>query len=204
MDSLLIILIVTVLAALSNWLQHRAQSRQEPPPDQDSTVPPQASPRRRRILPPAPPQPETESTLERELRRLLGEMSPPPSRPPPSPLPPAPSPVRMPPAAPPPVIRQMPREMPPLAPAPMAVAPPLAAELDEARTALERARQLHESVARRLQAVDEQTEKHGPRRRLPQPELVRRPAFVLPRDPRSARQAFVASLIFGTPKGLEP
>jgi hypothetical protein len=82
MDSLLIVLVVTVLAALSNWLQQRAQSRHEPPPDTNRPPQPRPQPRTRRTIPaPTAPQPRAESSLERELRRLLGEEIPQPPRP---------------------------------------------------------------------------------------------------------------------------
>jgi hypothetical protein len=203
MDSLLIVLVVTVLAALSNWLQQRAQSRHEPPPDTNRPPQPRPQPRTRRTIPaPTAPQPRAESSLERELRRLLGEEIPQPPRPrPPLAEPPAPPPIH--PLAPHPTALG-PHRMPPPS---LVIQPPVPAEWGDPSGGFHRAQQLHESVAERLRQVDAHTESHGAERRshaLP-PALAEAHAILgLRHNPQAARQAFIASLVFGTPKGLEP
>ncbi len=198
MDSLLVLLLVTAIAALSNWLQHRAQSKQEPPPNRPRPPQPMPGPRRPTARPRVP-MPMPESALERELRRLLGEDQP------------APPPVRPAvPAAPPPppLVSAQPAVHPPALPVPVVVAAgtTLAKTFGQSAAGMQRAQQLHESVAQRLRQVDQQTEKHGgmlgPKSAQPLSA-----DFAVIRDlrtnPAAARQAFVASLIFGAPKGLE-
>ena len=203
MDSFLITLVVIVIAALSNWLQHRAQAQNEqmgrPEPS-----PPLPDPRAPRTGPqPASPRPSIETTLERELRRLLGE-EPPVALPAPRPVqtePPRRPPVVVPkPAAP----RQHAGPF-PASPSPLPIPTPSLAQLSQSTSAFGRAHQLHESVALQLHQVDEQTEKHGLNRlRLKsQPVAPHVSAiFDLRRNRQAARQAFVASLVFGVPKSL--
>jgi hypothetical protein len=90
---------------------------------------------------------------------------------------------------------------------PSVIAPTISGRLAEASARVERAQQLHESITRRLRAVDEQMDKHArqPAPGLPssgQTELSR--LRNMTRDTQAIRQAFIASLVFGTPKGLEP
>jgi hypothetical protein len=100
----------------------------------------------------------------------------------------------------------------PAAPPPITVTPPAAVVapvvLSQAQAAYDRAEQLHETVAKRLRGVDDQTEKHGPNRLLrpvqPAAQQALPPIFALGQNRDLARQAFVASLVFGVPKGLEP
>src|SRR5260221_14421838 len=82
-DSFVITMVVIAIAALSNWLQHRSQSREGLP---KNLGPEPLRPPRPKPLPNTPPpvRPSLESTLERELRRLLGEEDPPAVQPPPT------------------------------------------------------------------------------------------------------------------------
>jgi hypothetical protein len=80
--------------------------------------------------------------------------------------------------------------------------------MGRAQTAYDRAQRLHEAVAQHMRTVDDQTEKHGPKRMraTAAPAIAQpvSPVFAIGRNPEAARQAFIASLVFGTPKGLEP
>jgi hypothetical protein len=83
---------------------------------------------------------------------------------------------------------------------------PALAQLNEPTSAFGRAHHLHETVARRLREVDERTEKHGLRAARPQAKPVASrpwPVYGLRHNRQAARQAFVASLVFGPPKSLE-
>jgi hypothetical protein len=80
------------------------------------------------------------------------------------------------------------------------------ATLTESSAALQRASRLHEGVAKHLEQIDVQTERHlvrapASRRRSTSPDVSA--AVSLTRSPRSARQAVVAALILGPPKALE-
>lgn len=69
------------------------------------------------------------------------------------------------------------------------------------------AQQLHENVAERLRQVDDRTEKHGRPLRVhvaPAPPTPTSPVFAVRHSRAAARQAFVASLVFGQPKAFEP
>ena len=160
MDNLLIALVIAAVAALSNWLQHRAQSSQEPPRKPDGQPPPRPTIHpvpRRTGLPPVPG-PAAESVLERELRRLLGGETP---------LPPTA------PRQPPPVSRQQhppvvhpvaprpkvaPMQTRPIAPPPLPSIPPIADRFGKSSTAYQRAQHLQESVAEHMRQVDRHTD----------------------------------------------
>lgn len=188
MESILTLLVVALLAGLSNWLQRRAQSRHEAPPEPHELPP--VPGRRPPARPPAPPSPTMESTLERELRRLLGEEPPPPPRqPPPAPAPP---PIQV--HTPPPIIPPAP---------PVRTSPTLVSRQDTAPS-LRPAR-----AATRVRDVIQNAEQL--RRRYEASSAIARktersPASIvasLTRNPAAARQAFVASVVFNPPKALE-
>ena len=205
MDNLLIALVIAAIAALSNWLQHRAQSKedesQSPQPPRPATPPPM-----RRRLPPARPT----ATGRPELQRLPGQPPAPPrlpstrgGLPPLSPLGrmPAgethPKPI----SVPPPVLQ------PAAAAAADAGLPVPRVQFSESAAALLRAQGLHETVAGRLHHIDQQTER-------PLLQAAATPGASMPgkmrsltdiaQDREAVRQAFIASLIFARPKGLEP
>jgi len=78
--------------------------------------------------------------------------------------------------------------------------------LKESLTAYQRASHLQEHVIERLKHVEEMTERHLARvptahRASVSTDAVRSIAFI--RDRNTVRQAIVAGLIFGAPKGLE-
>jgi hypothetical protein len=81
------------------------------------------------------------------------------------------------------------------------------ADLSQPTAAFDRAQHLHETIAERLKQVDAQTEKHGPKRPVSARPTVsaEHPFSIIDvrRRPEAARQAFIASLIFSAPKGLE-
>ena len=166
--------------------------------------------------PSRPPEtrPAATSDWEEELRRLLGgkpTVANPPQVPTPEPTP-AP-PVR-------PVVIQAPRHV-PERPVGRSIPPPLAGTvmaeaersvelqlptLKESATAYQRASHLHEQVIERLKHVEAMTERHPSRvptahHQAVSPDAVRSIALI--RNPNTARQAIIAALIFGTPKGLE-
>ena len=171
---------------------------------------------------PAAPRRAATSDWEEELRRLLGG-EPPVAKPPPVSAP-------QPTAAPPlirPVVIQAPRPAP--APSPVTGAPPVVrtippplagtvmAEakrsvevqlptLKESVTAYQRASHLQAQGIERLKHVEEITERHltsvpAARRPTVSPDAVRTIALI--RNRNTVRQAIVAGLIFGAPKGLE-
>ena len=78
--------------------------------------------------------------------------------------------------------------------------------LKESVTAYQRASHLQEQVTARLKQVEEMTERHlasvpTAHRATVSPDAVRSIALI--RNRNTVRQAIVAALIFGAPKGLE-
>lgn len=195
MDSLLITIVVIAIAALSNWLQQRAQRQQEQAKELEPDHTPAQPGTRRTVSPPAVPRPLAESTLERELRRLLGDddtLTPPRQRPH-APEPPRP--------VPPPVVTLPPHA--PQAPPPIQVASSVSQNLALAQA---RAQQLQHEAGERLRQTREQAERL--RRRTAAQPVRRGPSelsgvYAISHDPEAARRAFVASLIFGLPKALK-
>jgi hypothetical protein len=196
-DSPWLIAIFLIVGAISNWLMKRRQEK-------EADDRPEGKP------PPLPDKPEGEFNLEEALRRLLGgEPQPPPAPPPLIP--------RTTPAKPPPIedwteeegLRPEPTwpeevrdhrnqtapavRLPPIAGRVPPVASTVAAEA--AAQAPARLAAISE-MGNRPAAGVEQGQAHGRRARA-----SRRATFW--RDPRNARQAFVASVIFAPPKGLQ-
>jgi hypothetical protein len=209
-DKFWIILAIAIGSIILEWLKRR-RSPGEPGSTEESES-------HRTTTPTAPPLPETRPTAtsdwEEELRRLLGG-KPPEARPPqvPTPEPTSAPPVR-------PVVIQMPRHV-PEPPATSSIPPPLAGTimaeaersvevrfptLKESATAYQRASRLQDQVIERLKHVEEMTERH-----LASVPTAHRPAvstdavrsIALIRNRNTVRQAIVAALIFGPPKGLE-
>ena len=76
------------------------------------------------------------------------------------------------------------------------------ARMTESKQAYEQGQQLAQQVAARLHQVDAQIVRHAVTgHKTVRHETVQ--AIKMLREPQSARQAFVASLVFGTPKALE-
>lgn len=191
-DNPWIVAVILVGGALVNWLSQRRQAKQqqEHQPQEDTSSPPN--------------KPKGEFDMEEMLRRLLGEQTTPPV-PAPPPTPRGPQGQRPPP---PPVWRGgsktppvrtwmedsneagMPVRLPP----PLAVARPVAVSVE--------VRQSSEQAALRFEQLNEQGRHpevaHALRRRS-----RTSPQAVQWRDRKSVRRAFVASLVFGPPKGLE-
>lgn len=183
-DSPWLLAVLIIVGALASWLSKRRQEKG-------------ADARREGDEPsPGSGEPPGELSLEEALRRLMGEEPP---VPPPIPrggrggLPPAPDWQEEEPFQ--PARRTVPPLPPPLIPVAQAgISPAVAGEQQE------------ESV-RRLEQLNAQGRHpatvvgHG---RGYRSGVRSRRAASRWRDPRSARRAFVASLVFGTPKGLEP
>ena len=203
MDSLLGTLAVLVIMAISSWLQKKAETQQRPGPPGSGQRPKPA------LLnqPPPPagsgqPGPSRKSDWQEELRRLLEGDAPPVQPPPPMVVQETRHPVA-------PVVISLPRHS-----APPKLAPaldeeeegPLTSRLTDAAHAYRKAQQLHEETAGKLQQIADQARQHRPgkaagRRAGRSPEIAS--AISLVRNPASVRQAFVASIIFSAPKGLE-
>jgi hypothetical protein len=186
-DSPWLIAIIIIVGAISNWVTKRRQEKQaEQPPEGDKAAP-------------AASKPPSGFNLEEALRQLMGEE--PPEL--------APAPPRIPRAAQdevPPVPAWQEEEsfqpaeqvLPPLRPPPIAVA--------QASITTTAAGEQQEQAARRFEQLNEQGRHpatvvgHGRGNRSRAGQRV----ASLWRDPRSARQAFVGSVVFAPPKSLEP
>ena len=186
-DSPWLIAIIIIVGAISNWLMKRRQEKEaEHPPEGDEPAP-------------AASKPPSGFNLEEALRRLMGEEPPEPARaPPPVPrtaqdeLPPVPAWQEEEPFQP------AEQTLPPLRPPPIAVA--------QASITTTAASEQQEQAARRFEQLNEQGRHpatvvgHGRENR----SRAGKRAASLWRDPRSARQAFVGSVVFAPPKSLEP
>lgn len=228
LESLLVFLAIVLISAASNWVKQRQAQRQDAEkrerrrttPEETSTPPPLPSPR----VPEA-------TDWDRELRRLFGEEPEPLPSPPPLPRTVAPPPLpRTAPVS--PTERPEPARPQVVTPAPIAPdAPyrpialpagthlaPTAEALDtiespeftlapmaESSAAIHRALHLQEEAISRLQRASILTMHHvplptAPHERLASPEISRVRSQL--RHPRSAREAVLATVILGTPKGL--
>jgi hypothetical protein len=189
-DSPLLLALIVIGGAIANWLAKRRQEKQA-----GGKVPGEA--------PPPPNKPSGEVSLEEVLRRLLGGE--PQETPAPPPLPGTPQ------AQPPPIdtwmeeearrqdrewsgedseeeIQAAPAARPPrIAGAGLAVARPVAGEPAAQATVS-------------LTAISDQG--HPPVARVEHRRAGRQAAFW--RNPKNARRAFVASVVFAPPKGLQP
>jgi len=200
-DSPWVIAVIIVGGAVINWLTQRRQRKEE----QKQQEPPQAG----GPSPGAPPKAEREFDMEETLRRLLGEeiVPPRPAEPPPvAPVaPPRPAPASPRPTIAPPPIRPRILEAPPasaLVP-PMPTARPPASILPKTAS-VEAAWQLETMALER----ESQPEPVLQTTVIAAPMPLRRSRGMRPgwnwRRRRSARQAFVASVVFSPPKGFEP
>jgi hypothetical protein len=184
-DSQWVVVVIIVAGALINWLSKRREAQADKLSEGEEP-------------PPSPGKPAGEFNLEDALRRLMGE-EPPAQSPAPPPIPPAPR------HEPPPVAAwheegsfqrgaptAPPMRLPPIAAARAGVTAVTVGE--QQRQAARRFEQLNEQGRHPATVVG-----HGRRYRS---RAGRRIASVW-RDPRSARRAFVASLVFAPPKGLE-
>lgn len=174
-DSPWVILAIMAASAIANWLAKRRQQQQEQQERQEELENSSAA-----------PEPELSHDLDRRLRELLGQET--------SPLPP-------------PIIREVQTEdwarpaggeIPTArqhSAVPIRLPPPLnAGEVEKPVAAETRRPSRLTTEAAPPVAVDLQPRWQARRRKV---------GAVDWRNPRSARQAFVASLVFGPPKGLE-
>jgi len=186
-DSPWLVAIFIIVGAIYNWLMKRRQEKEAEHPTEGNAPAPPAS------------KPAGEFNLEEALRRLMGE-EPPEAAPAPPPipraaqgeLPPAPAWEEEEP------FQSVRQTVPPLQPPPI-----LVAQTSITTTA---ASEQQKEAARRFEQLNEQG-RHpatvvgrgwGSRSRA-----GKRTASLW-RDPRSARQAFVGSIVFAPPKGMEP
>lgn len=187
-DSPWILLVLVIFSALANWISKRREQKQaEQQPKSDEPAP-------------ASGKPAEEFNLEETLRRLMGE-EPPAATPAPPPLP---RPARG-------ELRPAPtwQEEEPLRPEPQTIPglrPPIIAVAEASGTTTATAISAEQAqAARRFEQLNEQGRHpatvvgHG---RGYRSAAGQRDAAQW-RNPRRARQAFVASLIFAPPKGLE-
>ena len=139
-----------------------------------------------------PPQQGTSgpSNLEEELRRLLSGGSDQ------QPAPPVEEPPEL--VAPPVIQSASPTPEPEWEPEPVVET---ATPLHEAKEAYQQASQLHESVAERMKQVH--THHAAPVATTDATSVELREVIMMVRQPKTARQAIVASVILGSPKGLE-
>ena len=217
-DKIWILVAIGIGSFIVEWLK-----KKKPPGETGSTDDVESRPSSTSTTSrPGASQPAATSDWEEELRRLLGGEPPvarPPSVPKPQPTT-VPPPIR-------PVVIQAPRPVP--APSPVTGAPPVVRTIPpplagtvvtEARkrvevqlptpkesvSAYQRASHLREQATARLKQVEEMTERHlasvpTAHRPTVSPDAARSIALI--RNRNTVRQAIVASLIFGAPKGLE-
>lgn len=213
-DGLIVVIIIAIFSAISTWVQRRKQRQDgESQPGGETTQHDWDWANGSPPAPGHPPKTPAES-WEEELKRLLGqptEAPPPPvvvvKPPPPSPPPlvvvrqESPRSVAFPPA---PVLRETIASRPSLEEQEIRVTPPSLGSLRESQAAYSSASHPGESVAAQIDQVSKHrvAMTHAEHQdRLP-PEI--RAAVAMLRHPRTARQAFVVSQIFGAPRALEP
>lgn len=184
-DSPWMVAVIVIGGALINWLSTRRQKKLASQ-EAAGEVEPAAT---------SEGQPAGEFNLEAALRRLLGEE-------------PAAE------SAPPPIPRAAPGELPPIAirraavpaaPVKKVVSPPRHRSIAAARLTPTSANEQKTESARRFEQLNEQGRHPATvigRRREPGSSWDNR-ATARWRNPRNVRQAFIASLIFAPPKGLE-
>jgi hypothetical protein len=183
-DSPWVLIALVVASGIANWLsKRRAEKNGElPPSDQQPSAPP----------PVAPPD------WEERLRRMLGEDLPPASPPPTAAPPPIIRPVT-PPRSAPPLLRPARQPMPPAPPQrppPVEIVPVIVPQ-----TVKEASAEIEETVRRyELQEAAAKAALHHSIARAPRRATGLKTSL---RQPQAARQGFVASLVFGPPKGLE-
>lgn len=182
-DSPWVIIAIVVASGIANWLsKRRAEKNGElPPSDQQPSAPP------------SPP-----ADWEERLRRMLGEdiptATPPPTAAPPPIIRPA-TPTR----SAPPLLRPARQAAPPVAPRrppPVEVVPLIVPQtVKEASAEIEETGRRYELQEAAARAALRQAATRAPRRTTGLTASLR--------QPQAARQGFVASLVFGPPKGLE-
>lgn len=187
-----LVAVFIIVGLLSNWLMKRRQEK-------EAGQQPEAKP------PTGPDQPQGEFDLETAMRRLLGEMAPP-QQPVPPPIPAGAAPVKPTPEA-----DWQAEEF-------VAATPRWKAEATEDQAAPLKTKRPSPTPVRSPAVTVGEDVTQAARRLAELDAIAGRPVAAGPggsrslrrnaraaywRDSRNARQAFVASLVFGPPKGLE-
>jgi len=184
-DNPWVVAVIILGGAVVNWLSQRRQAKQ---PGQEQRPEDAAAPTANK--------PAGEFNMEETLRRLLGEQLPPPSSVPP----PVPQPTRAAPKVAPRRTAQagntvaVKRTPPKLTPPSLEVAP---------AAAIYQVGQTREQAAVRFEQLNEQGQHPAKALDLRRHHSRAGAPTAMWRDRRSVRRAFVASLVFGPPKGLE-
>lgn len=200
MEQLIIFLLFVVGSIISSIIQHKKKQAEEQQQRELEEMTRRSGSGRPPVAQPRPSLPTPGPDWQEQLRRILqGETGPQP--------PPVIKPVLLPPVqkqSTPPVQRTS------RVPASVQTREPsegdlvLQSPLRTSAVRYERASNLHAAVEERMRAVSDQTVTHkeaAPQkaRKRAHSEFVNR----LRRDPRAIREGFIASLIFGPPKGLQ-
>jgi len=210
-ESLLVFAAFILLSSIANWVKRRRGEKDADTGPTENHVPAPRRPAQRapNHPPPAPvvPQPAKRFDWEQELRRLLGEEEPP----------------KLEPAAPPPLPPVATRALKPEpAPSPFPRIPPVLEKIDvektpnleqatrvfpltrmaESQQDFQKASQMSAQMAERMHQVDDHVAHHVIKSRTTVSSQTAELVRVL-RQPRTARQAFAASLVFGPPKALD-
>ncbi len=218
-ESLIAFVVIMLLSALGNWMKQRKSQAPDTSEDEHPARP-FAQPETVEAGPEPPPaRRKPFFDLEGELRRLLGEEAPPTAVPaPPPPILPE-GPKVPPPIVPRPVLSAEPDED--FVPVPLPAGthfPKTTRELDaepaptfdlapmgESASAYRRGGDVDHAAETKLQAARTRTEQHKPLGpRIPQRTVSPDTAAVLRllRQPRTARQAILASVVLSPPKGM--
>ncbi len=208
-NSLIAMLVIVALSAISNWMQKRSQAQEQGPTGRDQRPTRPASPPHPPTQPPRTRQADSDTSSEpdweRDIRRLFEGDAP--QTPPPFP--------QMP-----PVLQTASPTAPPRSspPAPRSISTPseripgstegpsiTLINLTESEEAYRQASHLHEKTAAHLRRVTSRTRQP----RAAEPTLHRHrsssevhAAAALVRDPKTVRQAVIASMILESPKGF--
>ena len=172
-------LIFVIIAILSQLFGGKKKQEEEQPLESGEQPPPQQGASK-------------PSNLEEELRRLLSGGSDQ------QPMPPVEEPPEL--VAPPVIQSASPTPEPEWEPEPVVET---ATPLHEAKEAYQQASQLHESVAERMKQVHTHHAAPVAITDTDATSVELREVITMVRQPKTARQAIVASVILGSPKGLE-
>jgi flagellum-specific peptidoglycan hydrolase FlgJ len=202
MEQLVIFLLLVIGSIISSIIQNKkkkAEEQQQRELEELTRRPrgqAQSTPPRQAAQPPQASWPRTAADWQEQLRRMLEGETAPPVIIKPVLLPPQPT-AQKPPIPVPPQKKPVAREV---SEGDLVFKSPL----HTSAASHERAANLHAAVEDRMRAIGEQRVKHTPAnadRSRPRPHS----AFVqrLKRNPRAIREAFIASIIFAPPQGLE-
>ena len=192
MEQLVIFILFVVASIVSSIIQNKKKQAEERAERQERLDLPPPQPHRT-SEPPVTTWPRSAGEWQEQLKKMLeGQLQPPIVRPPP---------------------RVETRTHPPVVSIPTTLVPPEPREISEGELQLkspfrqssaahERALALHSRVEERFRKLNSKTSSHRP----PAPQVPLAPitklARQLRRNPMAAREAFIASLVFGPPKSL--